>query len=97
MASYLAVGDSGRILCAGSNCSGAQKSNVGVQLRGVSRSSFFLRKKLPLRLAVGENGTVLRMGSGGTWVKLDSDTSKHLNAVSVVPGKAVAWAVGDDG
>jgi photosystem II stability/assembly factor-like uncharacterized protein len=97
MATYLAVGDAGRILCDGADCSGAQDSGTDEVLRGAARSSFTFSNGVPLRLVVGENGTILRMRSEGRWRKLSSGTTRDLNDVSIAPGTDVAWAVGDEG
>ena len=97
MATYLAVGDAGRILCEGDDCSGAQDSGTDEILFGAARSSFTFSNGVPLRLVVGEDGTVLRMRSGGRWRKFSSGTTRDLNDVSIAPGTDVAWAVGDEG
>ena len=65
MATYLAVGDAGRILCEGADCSGAQDSGTDEILFGAARSSFTFSNGVPLRLVVGEDGTILRMRSEG--------------------------------
>lgn len=97
MATYLAVGDAGRILCDGPDCSGTQDSGTDKVLRGAARSSFTFSNGVPLRLVVGEDGTILRMRSEGRWRKLTSGTTRNLNGVSIAPGTVVAWAVGDEG
>jgi photosystem II stability/assembly factor-like uncharacterized protein len=97
MATYLAVGDAGRILCDGADCSGAQDSGTDEVLYGAARSSFTFSNGVPLRLVVGEDGTILRMRSGGRWRKFSSGTTRDLNDVSIAPGTDVAWAVGDEG
>jgi photosystem II stability/assembly factor-like uncharacterized protein len=97
MATYLAVGDAGRILCAGSGCSGAQDSGTDEVLFGAARSGFTFSNGVPLRLVVGEDGTILRMRSGGRWRKFSSGTTRNLKDVSIAPGTDVAWAVGDEG
>jgi photosystem II stability/assembly factor-like uncharacterized protein len=97
MATYLAVGDAGRILCDGTGCSGAQDSGTDEVLFGAARSSFTFSNGVLLRLVVGEDGTILRMRAGGRWRQFSSGTTRNLNDVSIAPGTGVAWAVGDEG
>jgi photosystem II stability/assembly factor-like uncharacterized protein len=97
MATYLAVGDAGRILCEGADCSGAQDSGTDEILLGAARSSFTFSNGVPLRLVVGQDGTILRMRSGGRWRKFSSGTTRNLKDVTIAPGTDVAWAVGDEG
>lgn len=97
MATYLAVGDAGRIFCDGTGCSGAQESGTDEVLFGAARSSFTFSNGVRLRLVVGEDGTILRMRAGGRWRQFSSGTTRNLNDVSIAPGTGVAWAVGDEG
>ena len=97
MATYMAVGDDGTIVCSGQGCSGGQTSGTGKHLLGVARAGINRSNGSPLMLAVGDDGTCLRFASDGEWQNLPTNTSRDLHAVSFAPETRVAWLVGDDG
>ena len=97
MATYMAVGDDGTIVCKGDGCSGGQNSGTGKHLLGVARAGINRTSGSALMLAVGDDGTCLRFVGDGEWQSLSTGTSRDLNAVSFAPKTRVAWVVGDDG
>jgi photosystem II stability/assembly factor-like uncharacterized protein len=97
MATYMAVGDDGTIVCKGDGCSGDQNSGTGKHLLGVARAGINRTNGSPLMLAVGDDGMCLRFVGDGEWQSLSTGTSRDLNAVSFAPKTRVAWIVGDDG
>ena len=97
MATYMAVGDDGTIVCKGDGCSGGQTSGTGKHLLGVARAGINRTNGSPLMLTVGDDGTCLRFVGDGEWQSLSTGTSRDLNAVSFAPKTRVAWVIGDDG
>ena len=97
MATYMAVGDDGMIVCRGAGCIGSQTSGITKHLRGVSRAGINRSNGSPLMLAVGDGGECVRLVGDGQWQSLSTGTSKGLKAVSFAPKTKIAWAVGDDG
>jgi photosystem II stability/assembly factor-like uncharacterized protein len=97
MSTYMAVGDDGTILCKGDGCTGGQTSGSSKHLLGVARAGINRTSGSPLILAVGDDGTCLRLVGDGQWQSLSTNTSRDLNAVSFVHGTRIAWLVGDDG
>jgi photosystem II stability/assembly factor-like uncharacterized protein len=97
MATYMAVGDDGMILCKGDGCSGSQTSGSTKHLRGVARAGINRTNGSALMLAVGDGGVCLRLVGDGQWQSLSTGTSRGLKSVSFAPKTRTAWLVGDEG
>lgn len=97
MATYMAVGDDGTIVCKGDGCSGHQTSGTTKHLLGVARAGINRTNGSPLMLAVGDGGACVRLVGDGQWQSLSTGTSRGLKSVSFAPKTRTAWVVGDDG
>jgi photosystem II stability/assembly factor-like uncharacterized protein len=98
MATYMAVGDDGTIVCKGDGCSGGgQTSGTTKHLRGVARAGINRTNGAPLMLAVGDGGACVRLVGDGQWQSLSTGTSRGLKSVSFAPKTRTAWVVGDEG
>jgi photosystem II stability/assembly factor-like uncharacterized protein len=97
MATYMAVGDDGTIVCKGDGCSGDQISGTTKHLRGVARAGINRTNGAPLMLAVGDGGVCVRLVGDGQWQSLSTGTSRGLKSVSFAPKTRTAWVVGDEG
>jgi photosystem II stability/assembly factor-like uncharacterized protein len=97
MATYMGVGDDGRIVCNGDGCSGDQTSGTTKHLRGVARAGINRTNGSPLMLAVGDGGACVRLVGDGQWQSLSTGTSRGLKSVSFAPKTRTARVVGDEG
>ncbi len=97
MATYMAVGDDGTIVCKGDGCSGGQTSGTSKHLRGVARAGINRTNGSPLMLAVGDGGACVRLVGDGQWQSLSTGMSRGLKSVSFAPKTRTAWMVGDEG
>ena len=97
MATYMAVGDDGTIVCKGDGGIGDQTSGTAKHLRGVARVGINRTNGAPLTLAVGDGGVYVRLVGDGQWQILSTGTSRGLKSVSFAAKTRTAWVAGDEG